>query len=244
MLRGIPILRQKGSNMRQTVTVKELPDSEKPYEKFRMSGPEVLSDAELLAVIIRTGTNGRKSIEVAQDFLNLDDRSLLNLYSVSYRDMQQINGIGEVKAIQLKCIAELSRRIAMAKYRSRVCLNNPRSIAEYCMERMRHAAREVLWVMLFDIKCHLIDTICLSTGSATSTFVPAREIFAAALQYGAVQIVLLHNHPSGDPGPSHEDIKATLQVAECGKMLGITLADHIIIGDHQYISFREKGMLN
>ena len=206
--------------MRQTVTVKELPDSEKPYEKFRMSGPEVLSDAELLAVIIRTGTNGRKSIEVAQDFLNLDDRSLLNLYSVSYRDMQQINGIGEVKAMQLKC--------------------TPRSIAEYCMERMRHAAREVLWVMLFDIKCHLIDTICLSTGSATSTFVPAREIFAAALQYGAVQIVLLHNHPSGYPQPSAADDLATARIADGGRLLGIPLIDHIIIGDQVYYSYSEN----
>lgn len=226
--------------MKQTVTVKELPDSEKPYEKFRRFGADALSDAELLAVIIRTGTNGRKSIEVAQDFLNLDGRNLLNLYSVSYRDMQRINGIGEVKAIQLKCIAELSRRISGMKYRNRVCLDNPRSIADYCMERMRHADREILWLMMFDIKCQLIDMACLSTGSATSTFVPSREIFATALHFGAVQIVLLHNHPSGHPHPSAADDIATARIAEGGRLLGIPLIDHIIIGDQRYYSYSEN----
>ena len=226
--------------MRQNLTVKELPDSERPYEKFRRGGAEALSDAELLAIIIRTGTNGKKSIEVAQDFLNLGEKNLLNLYSVSFHDMQQINGIGEIKAIQLKCIAELSKRIATTKHQERVCLNHPRTIAAYCMERMRHADLEYLWLMMFDIKCHLIDTICLSTGSATSAFVSPKEIFETALQFHAVQIVLLHNHPSGVPSPSAEDDIVTARIADCGRLLGIPLIDHIIIGDQVYYSYHEN----
>lgn len=226
--------------MKLNTTVKELPDSEKPYEKFRQGGPEVLSDAELLAVIIRTGTNGKKSIEVAQDFLNMGDKNLLNLYSVSFRDMQRIYGIGEIKAIQLKCIAELSKRITMTRYQKTVCLNNPQSIATYCMERMRHTDSETLWLMMFDIKCHLIDTVCLSVGSVTSTFVSPREVFGTAMRYRAVQIVLLHNHPSGEPGPSAEDDIVTARIADGGKLLGIPLIDHIIIGDQVYYSYNEN----
>lgn len=225
--------------MKQTLTVKELPDSEKPYEKFLKSGPKSLSDAELLAVVIRSGTNGRRSIEVSQDFLSTGNRNLLNLYAISYEDMLKIYGIGPVKAIQLKCIAELSKRISETKYRERICMNNPKSIADYYMERMRHEKKEMLMLLLFDAKCRLLEDVMMSVGSATSTFVSPREIFLAAFQYNAVQIILLHNHPSGTPEPSAEDDAVTERVAESGKLLGIPLADHIIIGDHSFYSYHE-----
>ena len=152
--------------MNKITTVKELPDSEKPYEKFLTYGPEYLSDAELLAVIIRSGTSGLKSVEVAQNLLNDGHRNLLNLYDIPFEKMQKIRGIGPIKAIQLKCIAELSKRIAQTKSAPNVCMTNPRTIADYYMEHLRHENKEHLIVCMFDNKCHMKGDKLLSVGSA------------------------------------------------------------------------------
>lgn len=229
--------------MKKHLTIKELPDSEKPYEKFLKYGPESLSDAELLAVIIKSGTNGLKSIEVAQNLLNTGCRNLLNLYQASYEDMLLIRGIGPVKAIQLKCVAELSKRMAETKYNDRICLNNAGSIAEYYMERMRHEKQEKLVICMFDTRCRLIADTILSIGSVNSAIVPPREVFLTALAHKAVHIVLVHNHPSGHPHPSGDDDAVTRRINECGKLIGITLSDHIIIGDHSYYSYRENRQI-
>lgn len=229
--------------MNQHLTVKELPDSEKPYEKFMNYGPEYLSDAELLAVIIKSGTNGLKSIEVAQNFLNQKNHNLMNLYDVSYDEMLQLKGIGKVKAIQLKCIAELSNRITTTRYAQKISLRDARSIATYFMEKLRHENQELLVLCMFDSQCRLLAEEIISKGSVNSSIVPAREIFVTALQKQAVHIVLLHNHPSGVSLPSREDDEATRRIAECGQMIGIPLSDHIIIGDHNYYSYRESGLL-
>lgn len=225
--------------MKQHLTMKELPNSEQPYEKYVKYGPTALSDAELLAVVIRSGTCGRKAIEVAQDFLNSGQRSLLNLYDISCDDMMKVPGVGKVKAIQLKCIAELSLRIAKTSYGKNIQMNDAKTISDYYMEQMRHEKQENLLLCMFDAKCHLIDDLILTIGSATSTFVAPREVFLTALRAGAVQIIILHNHPSGSPIPSTDDDAVTLRLIECGKMLGIPLCDHIIIGDQTYYSYRE-----
>lgn len=226
--------------MVQTFTsMKELPDSEKPYEKFLESGVEALSDAELLAVIIRSGTQGKKSIEVAQDFLTHGSRNLLNLYELSFDEMKSIHGIGQVKAIQLKCVAELSKRIAKTRYQDKLSMNHPQTIADYFMERMRHERQERLLALFFDSKCRLLSDVTMSIGSVTATFVSPREIFLAALRCNAVQIILLHNHPSGNTEPSADDDTVTKRMQECGVLLGIPLMDHIILGDQAYYSYRE-----
>lgn len=229
--------------MNQHLTIKDLPDSEKPYEKFLKYGPEHLSDAELLAVIIKSGTTGLKSVEVAQNFLNQKNHNLMNLYDVSYEEMLHMKGIGKVKAIQLKCIAELSSRITATKYIQRVALRDAGSIAVYFMEKLRHETQEQLVLCMFDTKCRLIADEIISKGSVNSSIVPPREIFITALQKHAVHIVLLHNHPSGISAPSREDDEVTRRIAECGQMIGIPLSDHIIIGDHNYYSYRESGLL-
>ena len=229
--------------MSQHLTIKDLPDSEKPYEKFLKYGPEHLSDAELLAVIIKSGTAGLKSVEVAQNFLNQKNYNLMNLYDVSYEELLNMKGIGKVKAIQLKCIAELSNRITATRYIQRVALKDAGSIAVYFMERLRHETQEQLVLCMFDTKCRLIADEIISKGSVSSSIVPPREIFITALQKHAVYIVLLHNHPSGISAPSREDDEVTRRIAECGQMIGIPLCDHIIIGDHNYYSYRESGLL-
>lgn len=229
--------------MNHHITIKDLPDSEKPYEKFLNYGPEYLSDAELLAVIIKSGTNGLQSVEVAQNFLNQRHRNLMNLYDISFEEMQKIRGIGKVKAIQLKCIAELSNRITATRYVKQVSLRNAESIAIYYMEKLRHEVQELLVLCMFDSKCRLLADEVISKGSVSSSIVPPREIFITALQKKAVHIVLLHNHPSGVSAPSRDDDDVTKRIAECGEMIGIPLSDHIIIGDHNYYSYRESGLL-
>lgn len=220
-------------------SMKQLPDSEKPYEKFLASGVGVLSDAELLAVIIRSGTQGRKSIEVAQEFLAQGGGNLLNLYGLSLDEMKQIPGIGTVKAIQLKCVAELSARIARTRYQDRISMNHPKTIAGYYMERLRHEKQERLIALFFDTRCRLLSDMTLSVGSETETQVSPREIFLAALRHRAVQVILLHNHPGGSTEPSAQDDAVTKRVLECGALLGIPLIDHIILGDLSYYSYRE-----
>lgn len=229
--------------MKNHLTIKELPDSEKPYEKFLKYGPGSLSDAELLAVIIKSGTKGLKSVEVAQNLLNQKNRNLLNLYDISYEEMTKISGIGKVKAIQLKCIAELSNRITAYKYEKQVVLRDAHSIAVYYMEQLRHESQEHLIVCMFDSKCKLIGDEVITKGSVNSSIVPPREIFLSALKKKAVHIVLLHNHPSGVALPSAEDTEVTERIAQAGKLLDIPLSDHIIIGDHNYFSYRESGLL-
>ncbi len=224
-------------------TMKQLPDSERPYEKFQKSGPVALSDAELLAVIIRSGSSGKKSVDIAQEILDQGSRNLLNLYGISYEDLCRIPGIGPVKAIQLKCVAELSKRIAETRYEDSVRMTNAKSIADYYMERMRHERQERLLAAMFDSGCRLLDDELLSIGSVRSAFVEPREIFLAAFRYGAVHIILLHNHPCGLPEPSAQDDAVTERIAVCGGLLGIPLADHIIIGDKSYYSYREQGRL-
>ena len=225
-------------------TMKELPESELPYEKFLAKGPQGLSDADLLAVILRSGSRGKTALQLAQDVLCRGQKNLLNLNHLTYEELQEISGIGQIKAIQLKCIAELSRRMAKTNYRRDMQVNAPDTIAAYYMEQLRHETKEKLLLAMFDVKNHFLGDELISIGTVNSSMVSPREIYLKALQHQAVNIILLHNHPSGDPEPSKEDLRATIRVSECGKLLGILLVDHIIIGDNRYISFREKGILH
>ena len=167
----------------------------------------------------------------------------LNLFSMPSEEMRHIPGIGQVKAAQLKCIAELASRIAKASRFRNVKLNEPGSIAAYYMETLRHQPKEQLLLAMFDSKSVLLGDAVISIGTVNCSLVSPREIFLKALEYQAVHIVLLHNHPSGDPSPSEADSQVTRRVMECGAMIGIALADHIIIGDNRYMSFRENGLL-
>ena len=228
-------------------TIKELPESLRPYEKCLKSGPAVLSDSELLAVILRSGVQGCNSLSLANQILSLTkDTSypgLLGLIHMSIPDLMKVNGIGKVKAIQLKCIGELSKRMASAVARPRLSFNEPITIAKYYMEHLRHEEQEVLIVMLLDGRNHLLKEETISRGTVNGTLITPREIFMEALKYHAVAVVLVHNHPSGDPTPSECDREITERVYTSGELLGVKLLDHIVIGDQKYISFREQGML-
>lgn len=217
-----------------------------PYEKFLKQGPEALSEAELLAIILRTGTHKCSALELAGQVLNLfkgKEGGLNGLHHISLKELMEIPGIGEVKAVKLKCIAELA--IRMAKERAAVSLSfrSPRTVAEYYMETMRHEEKEKILLLLLDNRLHLIEESIISVGTVNTSLLSSRDVFMKALKCGASNLMLLHNHPSGDPSPSKQDIIITGKIKEAGELMDIPLTDHIILGDGCYISLKEAALL-
>lgn len=227
------------------VTLKEMPVVDRPYEKCLKSGPAGLSDAELLAVILRTGTKGTTSVEMAKEILNGSDTrsSLISLYGRTVADLCRIKGIGKVKAVQIQCITELSRRIAKSSAGDGITFEHPHKIADYYMEDFRHLDQEHILLLMFDTKCRLLHEQMIAKGTADRCCISPREIFREALSHHAVCLVLLHNHPSGDSRPSEEDNQFTMRIREAGELLGIPLLDHVILGDNCYFSYQENKMI-
>ncbi|NLG04021.1 MAG: DNA repair protein RadC [Clostridia bacterium] len=225
--------------MNMNHAIKELPESERPYERFLDKGALALSDAELLAIMIRTGVKGESALDLSRRLLNISTEGLIILQRLSIEELQNIQGIGQVKAIQLKCIAELSNRLARACSEKKVCFDTPSTVAQYYMEDYRHLETEHCLLILLNAKNHLIGDFLLSKGTVMSTLVSTREIFKKALQCGAVFFMLLHNHPSGDSSPSRGDILMTKKLFDAGNIMDVKLIDHIIIGDNSYSSMKE-----
>ena len=218
-----------------------MPQLERPYEKFKEYGAEVLSEAELLAIIIKSGTKNSTSVEVAQKILKL--ASLEGLYDFSLKQLQEVEGIGEVKAIQIKAVSEFSKRMAKRKAKAKIQVNTPEKIAEIYMEEMRYLKQENFKTVYLDTKNNITGDKLITIGTINSTLVQPREVFSEAVKNKAANIIVLHNHPSGDSSPSREDRLTTQRLEEAGKILGINLLDHIIIGDGEYFSFKEEGII-
>ena len=216
-----------------------------PYEKFEKLGAGALSDTELLAIIIRCGTVGANSLFIAQQVLGLSNEknTILGLQNISIKELEQIKGIGRVKAVRIMCVVELTRRMTMQKRKESLCFSKPKTVADYYMEQLRHLETEQVLLLLTDNKNNLITEIIISKGTVNTSLISPREIFIEALRYHAVHILLLHNHPSGDPTPSRQDISITKIINDAAKLLNIPLVDHIIIGDNKYISLKEQGLL-
>lgn len=229
--------------MQTNKTIKELPASERPYEKFLSLGASGLSDADLLAIIIKTGTKDKSAVDIAQEILSGRHGNLLNLYEMSYDEFIQVSGIGQIKAIQLKAVAELSMRISKAKRARSIRMNTPVTIADYYMEQMRHLQQEVVICAYFDVKSRFLGDKFISKGSLSSSVVDISSVMRTALEKNASKIVLLHNHPSGDCTPSKDDIAVTDRLAEGSRIFSIELCDHIIIGDNEYYSFYENKII-
>lgn len=224
--------------------MKELPVHERPYEKCMRYGPQALQDAELLAVILRTGTKGKSSLELAGEILRRKNGSgLLALYHMSQKELAAIPGIGKVKAVQLQCIGELSKRISRMEARKELMFDHPSTIASYFMEKLRHEEQEQVYLLTLDKKNHLLGEKCISVGTVDTSILSPREILIEALRIQAVNLILIHNHPSGDPTPSGADFLLTDRIGEAADLIGLHLIDHIVIGDHRYVSFRQAGYL-
>lgn len=222
--------------------MKDIPDSERPYERCMKYGAKSLTDAELIAVIIRTGSSKENSTELAERILNLvpGRQGLKGLLGLTERQLKELPGVGPVKTVQILCLAELSMRIWKARAAEKLDFTEPGTIADYYMEEMRHRPTECVMVVFLDSKKRFLGDAVVSTGGLDETFMHPREVFRLALKYNAASIVLLHNHPSGDTSPSISDIVATKRTYQAGKLLGISLNDHLIIGDGTFFSLYDS----
>lgn len=219
---------------------------EMPYERCLKYGEKSLTDAELLAVILRSGTKDRNVMELANHLLYLKDKqsSLRGLMDLSFQELTAIKGIGNVKAMQILCIRELSKRFWRAGLNPHTTrFLSPDDVYQYYKEEMRYLGREEMRIVFLDTKQRLIGDSIISVGTVNSTAISAREILIASLKQGAVHIIMIHNHPSGDPNPSNSDFFITHTVRNGCVDIGIKLNDHIIIGDNSYYSFKERGTL-
>lgn len=218
-----------------------------PYEKFISYGAETLTDSELLAIIIRTGTQKMSARDLGEEVMKAAGKygnGLLGLYQIPLHELMRVKGIGKVKAVKLKALAELCTRMAQTKARERLSFSRPESVADYYMERFRHEKVEHILLLLFDSGMHLLEEQLISTGTVNASLLSPREVYVSAFRSQATHIMLLHNHPGGNPEPSRNDIQITKRIAEIGKTIDISMLDHIIIGDNSYFSFRESRLLS
>ena len=229
------------SNLR----IKDLALNQRPYEKALQFGIEMLSDSELLGLVLRCGTREISSLDLAQSILNAHpvNKGLVGLNYLSLEDLLKIRGVGKVKAFQLLAIAEISKRISRDKFKTGISFNNPSSIADYFMESLRYLTKERIYALMFNSANLLIGEVIISEGTVNKAIISPRELFLEALRHDAAGVVLLHNHPSGNPEPSASDIASTRNIRESGIMLGICLLDHIIVGDKCYVSMLERGLI-
>lgn len=226
--------------------LKETPEFDRPCEKALRFGIHALSDSELLAVLLRSGTAGKDVLTLSRQILNLNGKNegLGGLMHHSYSEYVACEGIGKVKAVQLLAVGELSKRIWRREATARsAAFTDSSACAAYYMQEMRHLEQEELRVAFLDTRLRLEREETITRGTVNASLISVREIMISALKNRAVHIILVHNHPSGDPSPSREDTAVTHEVAEAGALIGITLADHIIIGDNSYYSFKEWGTL-
>lgn len=228
--------------MQNTCKILDLPKNERPRERMLRYGSEVLSNSELLAIILRTGTKNEDILSLTRKLL-MEKNGLNGLLNSSFEEFMKLNGIGEAKATQLLALAELSKRFKSYKSGEDYKISEPRAAAEMVMEEMRYLKQECLKVIMLNTKNVVIGYKDVSLGSLNSSIVHPREVFSEALKKSSASIIICHNHPSGDPTPSSEDINVTNRIKECGRLLGIDLLDHLIIGDGIYISLKEKGII-
>lgn len=215
-----------------------------PFDKFQKLGAQQLTDEELIAILLRTGNRNEDAVMVAHRLLSqcMDHPGLLGLQHLSLQEIRKVKGIGQVKAIQLKAVAEITRRMQATSNHRDICFDNPKSIADFYMQKIRHLEKEHCYGIFLDARNAFIANELLSVGNLNSSIISAREIFRQALLHNAAFIVLLHNHPSGDPSPSRSDIEVTQNLHAASVLFEIPLLDHIIIGDNRFISMKEKGV--
>jgi DNA repair protein RadC len=222
--------------------LKDFPKDERPRERFIKLGPQNLSNQELIAIILRTGTKAESVIQLAQRLIK-EFEGLRMLKDATLEELTKIKGIGKAKAIQLLAAVELGRRINSLTNEERYAIRSPEDGANYVMDEMRFLNQEHFVCLYLNTKNQVIHKQTVFIGSLNASIVHPREVFREAFRRSAASIICLHNHPSGDPTPSREDIEVTRRLKECGRMIGIEILDHIIIGDKKYVSLKEKGYL-
>ena len=209
--------------------IKDIELSQRPRERLEKHGANVLNDAELLAILLRVGTRGASAVQIGQRLLYLFE-GLGGLRRATIQELCQVEGIGLAKAVQIKAAIEVGRRISRLTPKERVIISSPQDVADQVQYKMAGLEQEELWILLLDSRNHHIRTEHLYRGSLNSSSVRLAEIFKAGIRHNAAGLIIVHNHPSGDPSPSPEDIHLTRMLIEAGQLLELPVLDHIIIG--------------
>lgn len=228
--------------MNNNFKISDLPENERPRERLLKYGADKLSNSELLAIILRSGTIKENVLIISSRLLKAKG-GLNGLLNSSADELMEINGVGTAKAVEILALAELSKRFRAYKSGDNYKISSPKDASELVMEELRGFDKEHLYVIMLNTKNLVIKISDVSVGSLNSSIVHPREVYTEPIVKHAASIIICHNHPSGDPEPSSEDINITKRLRECGKIIGIELLDHIIIGDGVYISFKEKGII-
>lgn len=224
-------------------TIKDLPEDERPREKLYKYGPKALSNTELLAIIIRTGHKENTAIEISQKLLAGKKEGISFLSDTTLQEITKIKGIGTCKAAQILAAVELGKRVMAGTHKDKSKVTTPSDIADILMLDMAHLKKEHFKIVMLDTKNQIIGIENISVGSLNSSIVHPREVYKEAIARSSASIILVHNHPSGDPTPSKEDIAITRRLFEGGEILGIKVLDHIIIGNNKYLSLKEKDII-
>ena len=229
------------NNGRVSLTIKELPADGRPREKLKALGAGALSEAELLAIILRMGTQGESVVDLANRLL-VTYGGLVGLGRVPFSELCGVHGLGEAKACQLKAALEMGRRLLLAQPEERIQVRSPSDLAHLLILEMAPLDQETLRVVLLNTKNQVIKFQDVYRGSLNSSLVRVGEVFKEAVRINAAAIIVAHNHPSGDPTPSPEDARVTEQIVAAGKLLEIEVLDHLVIGERSVVSLREKKL--
>jgi DNA repair protein RadC len=221
--------------------IRELPLHEKPRERLRDHGPAALSDAELLAILLRVGVEGANVLQLAQQLL-VDHGGWAGLQRVSFEEIASRRGMGEAKTAQLKAALEIGRRLLLTAREERFQIRSPHDAAQLMLIEMGHLDQEHLRAICLDTKNRVQKVQTVYIGSLNASAVRIGEIFKEAIRLNSAAVIIVHNHPSGDPTPSPEDILVTKQIIEAGQLLDVEVLDHLVIGSGRYISMRERGL--
>jgi DNA repair protein RadC len=221
--------------------IKDWNRDERPRERLARQGAASLSDAELVAILLRTGVEGRNAVQLARDLLH-EIGELDGLHRASYEDLRQRSGVGPAKAAQLKAAIEIGRRLAVAEAPARPVVQSPEDAAGLLLYEMGVLEREHLRVLLLDTRNRLIRAAEVYQGSLNASAIRVAEVFRDAVQANAAAVIIAHNHPSGDPSPSPEDVAVTRALVEAGRLLDIEVLDHLVIGKNRFTSMKAKGL--
>lgn len=221
--------------------IRDVPSAERPRERVLKEGSAtVLSNSELLAILLRSGTRKESVLQLSQRLLN-HFNGVRMLSEATVKEMVKLNGIGEAKAVEVLSAIELGKRVNQLQMPERTAIHSPEAGAELVMDEMRFLSQEHFVCLYLNTKNQVLQRKTVFIGSLNASIVHPREVFKEAFRYSAASVICFHNHPSGDPSPSREDIAITQRLVECGQMLGIEVLDHIVIGDRKFISLKEKG---
>lgn len=225
-----------------TLLIKEMHDSDKPRERLMNYGPDKLTNQELLGIIINTGNREESSITVANRIIK-DMKTIRELRGLTYQELISVKGIGEAKAITILAVIELAIRMHTHSLEEDIFIKSPDDVSDLLMEKMRYFQQEHFVVLYLSTKNMVIHQETMFKGSLNTSIVHPREVYKEAVKRSAAAIICVHNHPSGDPSPSREDIEVTRRLHECGEMIGVDFLDHIIIGSGKYISLKEMNFI-